>query len=60
MIFRNPHIGYNDLSLHEFGEVLRRLRQRGISILLLSRSRSQLRRLCSRIIEVEEELCARD
>lgn len=58
MIFRNPHIGYNDLSLHEFGETLGRLKRRGISILLLSRSRSQLRRLCSRIIEVEEEPCA--
>ena len=58
MIFRNPHIGYNDLSLHKFGEILRRLRGKGISILLLSRSRSQLRRLCTRIVEVDETFCA--
>lgn len=56
IIFVNPHINFDDLTIDTFKTMIENLRKNGISIIIFSVSKTELFHTCDRIISLTEDV----
>lgn len=55
LVFVNPHMSFDDLTIHEFRNLLEHLCRQGIAVIIFSMSREELSEICDRILVMQDQ-----